>query len=622
MELFLKRTALYTALLVLTLPVSVHALGLGEIKVKSALDQPFLAEIDLIDVQSAPMTSIRVGLANQKTFEHLGIIPADALSLLSFDVKKNERGRFVVRIYSTERISDPYIQLVLDLTWPKGQIYKTYTVLLDPPGYKLAAATVQSMTYKRKTLAQHQHSQPEITAAASNDSSGPTVSNESVWQIAQRYKTSEVILPQIVLAIVGQNPDAFTDGNLNGLKAGVKLKIPVVSEMVKVPADLATVEVMAHDKAWNEKTAIDHVLAPPYTDGKTSTVSPVVAYSKIPPAPQFSPNTAFTAPVLPYLTPETVNTPVSAEQNATLKAEISITSAAIESLRDSNAMLIEQLHLMQVENKKLHQQLESRDKEIALVHNKIKVMQKEHMAIAGQANTSMGESDSSVGLLLWLLAAAVGGFFAFRYFKHRDENLKEAAEDNSSTETDSEATVAQSISLISPIVEPILQEQEQEQEQETSIVGEVISLPVDAIETAPISEDTTEYQFDDTNNLPEKEEQPTDNLLEFESGLHQLIADELISKETDAQAENVPDDNGMEFVFDASAEPVQEPASEEHKEIKSIQSLDTLLDLAKTYLGMEDVESALQSLNEVVEHGTAAQKKAAKRMIADIKLMK
>lgn len=62
-----------------------------------------------------------------------------------------------MEVYSKERMTEPYMQLIVDLTWPKGQIFKVYTVLLDPPGYKLTNTIAQSgLTYQRKFTNYHQ----------------------------------------------------------------------------------------------------------------------------------------------------------------------------------------------------------------------------------------------------------------------------------------------------------------------------------------------------------------------------------------------------------------------------------------------------------------------------------
>lgn len=611
MELYLKKTVLYTALSVLVFPACLQALGLGEMKVESALDQPFVAEIELIDVNSAPITNIKANLASPQYFERLGIVPCDALSLLQFDVKKNARGRLVIWIHSTERVSEPYIQLVVDLTWPSGQLYKTYTVLLDPPGYKLDDS---SPTYHQRVVgrAHERIVSPARTkhVADSPDNSGketygPTVANENVWQIAQRYKTEAVILPQVVLAIVGQNPDAFTERNLNGLKAGAKLNVPSIREILKVPADLATVEVMAHDKAWNEKNSINHVLSPPYTMGQTLTKLPVVEYSKILPVPQFTQSKSTAIEVMPrYMLTSDASViqnqkPISAKQDATLKAEISITTAAVDSLRESNAALLEQLHMMQSENKTLHEQLAVRDKEIKLIRNQIQVMKKERLAIAAQASSGMNKESSSVWPFLLLFAVAGSGGAAFWHFKRWKQKGNDSSLPAIPPDTES----------VAPILKPIEQPELHEPKLEPK---PLVSVPFSRDQPGSME---AEAAVNDYESFQAVAESPQDNALEFESGLHQLLTEKSITTAIEGN------DMDERLVFEpiTTAVLAGNSEAEEINVLKSTNALDTLLDLARTYLGMGDKESALYSLNEVLVQGTDAQKEVAKNLMAEIK---
>ncbi|HHS8496849.1 TPA: type IV pilus assembly protein FimV, partial [Legionella anisa] len=457
----MKKTALFSSLFSLTLPLCAYALGLGEMKVESALNQPFLAEIELIDAHEVSLSNIKVELADPQSYKSLGVERSEAISILFLDIKKNKKGKFVLEVYSKERMTEPYMQLIVDLTWPKGQIFKVYTVLLDPPGYKLTNTIAQSgLTYQRKFTNYHQKTAAataEVVPSGQKKKAiyGPAASNESIWQIAQRYKTSEAILPQIVLAIVGTNPDAFIDGNLNGLKAGTRLKIPSDKKFLEVPADLATVEVMAHDKAWNEKTSINHVLAPPYITGQASHATPV-EYSQIAPAPKFPdavtsmPNQKLPGFIIPSSIP-LLEKQVSTEQSRTLKAEISITTAAVDSLRESNALLTEQLSLLQAQNKKLQKQLDVRDKELQLMRNQIQTLMKERMAIAGQSGSTniSNKSDVFWTLLILLLVAGGGSVAAFYYFKQRDQRKKQ-----SPTATGSSTPIASYPALIQPSTGP------------------------------------------------------------------------------------------------------------------------------------------------------------------------
>ncbi|MFO3655191.1 FimV/HubP family polar landmark protein [Legionella pneumophila serogroup 1] len=320
----MKKTVLHAAIFSLTMPISLYALGLGEMKVQSSLDQPFSAEIELIDVGADPLASIKVNLADPEQFEQIGLERAAVLSLLRFQVERNPKGIPVVKVSSTERMTEPYMEIVVDLTWPKGQLYKAYTVLLDPPGYQLGITTAQSrpVYYKKKSASYSNEpgviektviTTVEHSPVSRNDSKkkttyGPTVTNENVWQIAQRYKTSKLILPQVVLAIVGANPEAFKDGNLNGLKVGVRLVIPSTEKIAQVPSDLAIEEVMAHDKAWNEHTSINHVLAPPYINSPIADVTPQQnKVSSIPVIPKFTIGVNPNIPTLQQLIPDSTS---------------------------------------------------------------------------------------------------------------------------------------------------------------------------------------------------------------------------------------------------------------------------------------------------------------------------
>jgi pilus assembly protein FimV len=445
MERSLKKTVLHTAILALSIPITVYGLGLGKMTVQSALDQPFLAEIELVDVGNVSLADVKVALADPQNFAEIGIEPAVVLSFLNFKISTNDQGKPVVQVKSQERMKDPYMEVVVDLTWSHGQIYKAYTILLDPPGYQLTSTTIQgSKTYVRHVPSYNHSGEPGVidktivTTVAHNPvdqndskkktSYGPTVANESVWQIAQRYKTSEVILPQVVLAIVGANPDGFSSGNLNGLKVGVRLTIPSTAEIAKVPAELATSEVMAHDKAWNEKTVIDHVMPPPYT----TQVSEGSNQSGV----NSGTNTQQTQPALtssvPQLIPNNLDTPLmdksQASQTAqiqqnpeyaptnTNQAELAITIAAIESVRESNAALMEQLRIVQAQNKTLQGELDKRNKEIETVRAQIKLLVKQRKAASTEVVTQKSDQGSPIWIILLVICAASGGAGAVYWY--------------------------------------------------------------------------------------------------------------------------------------------------------------------------------------------------------------
>ncbi len=794
--------------------MSLHAIGLGNMTVKSALDQPFSAEIELIDVGSTPLPGVKVGLAAPENFEEIGLERTAILSLLSFKIIRNAQGKFIILVQSQERMTEPYMEVVVDLIWPKGQLYKAYTVLLDPPGYQLVSTTAQSSPAHYKKVNKHtyepgvvnksiittvEHNPVELNDNKKKATYGPTVTNENVWQIAQRYKTSEVILPQVVLAIVGANPEAFKDGNLNGLNVGVRLVIPATEEILQIPSDLATGEVMAHDKAWNEKTTIIHVLTPPYMNGQLANTTTPIQHFKIPMIPrqvvQSGDAQAASAQVIPIETAlpiihsnqlQTIqnNTqPQASEQYSTTKAELSITTAAVESVRESNALLMEQLRLLQEQNKKLQQQIEQREKQLEKMRNEMNVLMKERLAVASQAS-SINSSGSLLGywpLFLLLIAAVGGGGCAYWYLRSRQQEKNKTspyltditrepqsfvplvdpaplktdetsgssklAPDSTLTERkDKEPITDTDVSIHEPVEqkmdvsdEEINNEQDvfaskteskSEQEQLTDKPSEppVVDMPltfekeqlqpaaepiqsslmdVSDVTIKPINEvadpesvpfesvqeeaqvDFGENKYQPSFNEPISEEDSSNHdLLEFESGLHELIAEKTNAQKNNALMDDEID-RGLDFVLSldeyvtdsdnkvaASDDAVEaislensednqerksdisdvecrdpeleqsiteffvEPAEENNEEntifneaqvssetvmqndasdpLKSTKALNTLLDLAKTYIGMEDFASARHSLDEVLEFGSEAQKEEAIRLLAQI----
>lgn len=445
--------------------MSLYGLGLGKMTVKSALDQPFSAEIELVDLGSAAVDNIRVNIADPQNFTQIGMERTAIVSLLTFTVSKNDSGKYIIKVESNDKMVEPYIEIVVDLTWPDGELFKAYTVLLDPPGYKLITSSIQGgKTHYRKQVNRMEGSGVKQIKAFSSSSQdvfdgqksqksstyGPTITNENIWQIAQHFKNSDIILPQVVLAIVGANPDAFTNGNLNGLKVGVRLSIPSNAEMLKVPADLATSEVMAHDKAWNNQTSVDHVLSPPFVNNQAPDMS------KVNTTGSSVPNTTIPKLVIPAIMKQNLDSQLMTSHSgestksdnthaiipndrphvfddSTTKAELSITMAAIESVRESNYIIVNQLNLLQKQNGALQKQLDQSNKEVITLREQVKVMKKLRKAVASQASTAIDSNQSSVYLpIMLLLLAAAGGGFAFWYFKiRRDEDTETSTEKNS-----------------------------------------------------------------------------------------------------------------------------------------------------------------------------------------------
>lgn len=109
------------------------ALGLGEITLHSALNQPLNADITLADSAGLEESDITVSLGTPEEFARAGVDRSFFLTDLRFTpVFKN--GRKVIHVTSSKVVLEPYLSFIVQVTQPSGQLLRTYTLLLDPPG--------------------------------------------------------------------------------------------------------------------------------------------------------------------------------------------------------------------------------------------------------------------------------------------------------------------------------------------------------------------------------------------------------------------------------------------------------------------------------------------------------
>ena len=111
------------------------ALGLGEIHLNSALNEPMNAEIDIIAATPEELTALRAALAPRDAFTRYGIDRPPFLASLTFKVGKGKDGHDVLFVRSTESIPEPFVTFLVDVNWARGHLMREYTVLLDPPVY-------------------------------------------------------------------------------------------------------------------------------------------------------------------------------------------------------------------------------------------------------------------------------------------------------------------------------------------------------------------------------------------------------------------------------------------------------------------------------------------------------
>ncbi|MCS6945624.1 MAG: FimV/HubP family polar landmark protein [Sutterellaceae bacterium] len=285
-----------------------EAAGLGRLTVQSALGQPLRAEVEVTSVSREEAGTLSVRLAPPSAFRQANLEFNPALSALRFDLERRGDNTYVVRISSLQPINEPYLDLLLELSWATGRVLREYTVLLDPPALRTAPeviAPVTPPTAAQPSVAAPQPSvvsppaaaavaappvpaarqTPEGGAAAAAPVAGSTYTirrGDTLSQIAAQVKPPEVSLEQMLVALFRANPNAFVGQNMNRMLAGRVLTIPSAADALAVSVAEARQEVAAQSadfaqyrsrlaQAATAASAADVTAAAPAGQGRVTT---------------------------------------------------------------------------------------------------------------------------------------------------------------------------------------------------------------------------------------------------------------------------------------------------------------------------------------------------------------
>ncbi len=246
------------------------ALGLGEITLHSALNQPFEAEIELLEVGDLGAQDLRVGLAPADVFNRSGVERFYFLNDLRF-TPLLRGSRSVIRVVSSRPVREPYLNFIVEVARPNGQLLREYTVLLDPPGSSAytsvaAAPTAASVTQASAPVAAPASSLRAVTPpSAAAGHRHQVARGDSLWLIAARLREQGSALSQQALmeGILALNPNAFAGGDPGRLQAGADLLLPDAARAGVATPAAAPAAVEAPSVAAAGSSAEGPVSAPP-----------------------------------------------------------------------------------------------------------------------------------------------------------------------------------------------------------------------------------------------------------------------------------------------------------------------------------------------------------------------
>jgi len=286
------------ALLIALAPGLASAAGLGRLTVLSPLGHPLHAEIELVSVTKAEMGSLSARIAPPEDYQRANLQYNSALPGARVTIEKRPDGRPFLKVTTSRPVTEPFIDLMIDLTWSAGRILREYTALLDPPGVGSMplgeAAPMISATPEMRPApmtpeapaaplapappAMQAAPEPPVSAPASEPIAPPPVAEapapapvpapeaaplpagpgqygpiqrgETLSGIAMSVKPAGVTLEQMLVALYRANEDAFIRKNMNLVLAGKILRVPDQAEVESISRGEAVTVYRTHVTDW------------------------------------------------------------------------------------------------------------------------------------------------------------------------------------------------------------------------------------------------------------------------------------------------------------------------------------------------------------------------------------
>jgi pilus assembly protein FimV len=254
----MKRMGVARGLLAfLLLPGISLALGLGDVKLNSPLNAPLDAEIELVNATPEDLATLEAKLASKDTFARYGLDWPPFMQGVTVTRDRSASGGHILRIKSTETVTEPFLTLLIEATWARGRLVREYTVLLDPPVFapnSVAAAPVTAPSAADSpTAGEISRPAPQDTpsdVAAGGGDSYEVRRGDSLSAIARRLSASTgARTDQLMVSIYRSNSGAF-EGDMNRLRAGAVLRIPGGDEIAAVSPAEARSEVQRLAGSW------------------------------------------------------------------------------------------------------------------------------------------------------------------------------------------------------------------------------------------------------------------------------------------------------------------------------------------------------------------------------------
>jgi pilus assembly protein FimV len=264
---------------VLLFPLGAMAAGLGKLAVLSGLGQPLRAEIEVVSLQRGEADTLAARIASVDAFREAGVEYGALVPQVRAALERRPDNRYVIVLSTPGPVEEPFLDLLVELSWATGRLVRQYTFLLDPAEYKgpqaitapprVAAPQVQPVAPPSAPAvaavpapAPAPAAAPVRTPAASATrapvGAGGTYEvkqGDTLGKIAAEYRMAGVTPQQMLVALYEANREAFINNNMNLVRAGRVLTIPERAAVEAVASADANRIVLTQAQEFNEYRA-------------------------------------------------------------------------------------------------------------------------------------------------------------------------------------------------------------------------------------------------------------------------------------------------------------------------------------------------------------------------------
>lgn len=109
------------------------ALGLGKETLHSALGEKLFMELPINGIGNYNHEQLRFSIASIERYQKMGVEFRHDHQQLKFSILEDDKGRFTLLITSAKPIKEPFLNFIIDMESPSGQLFKEVSILLDTP---------------------------------------------------------------------------------------------------------------------------------------------------------------------------------------------------------------------------------------------------------------------------------------------------------------------------------------------------------------------------------------------------------------------------------------------------------------------------------------------------------